>query len=155
MTHTPLTPLVFAISLVSASVLAAPTGSTNPVSGSATSKSQGFTESFVSIGANATATQTATATTSGIANVTGAVADNMAEITTKAMQTSEVKATGSFEGTAGPSSLGLFSNAGAFSFSAAEGVATIPSIIFPGNSGNSGSGNDGGGNNGNNGNGNN
>jgi len=128
-----------------ASLANGPTLTTNLVSGSATSKSQGFTESFVSIGANATASQTATATTTGLATVTGVVANQMAEVTTLATQTSLVTAAGSFEGTVGPSTLSSFSNAGAFSFSGAEGVATIPTIVFPGNSGNTGGNNGNGG----------
>jgi hypothetical protein len=124
-----------------------PTATANSVTGTATSKSQGFTESFVSIGGNATANQSATAPASGTSNVTGTVTNNFAEVVTKAEQISAASATGNFQGQAGPSEFSPFSNAGAFSFSSAEGVATIPTITAPGNSGNAGnSGNNGGGN---------
>jgi len=115
-------------------------GTTNAVTGSATSTSQGFTESFVSIGGNGTASQSATANTSGLANVTGSVSNTFAEVLTNAEQISMATATGSFVGDAGPSEFSPFSNAGAFSFSTAQGVATIPTITAPGNSGNTTSG---------------
>ncbi len=149
MMDTKLSSIVLALTLTSSAVLASPVTSViNPVSGTATSKSQGFTESYVSIGATATATQTATATTSGLATATGMVTDVMAEVKTTATQTSSVTATGTFEGMVGPSTIPSFSNAGAFSFSSAEAIAAIPAVIAPGNNGNNGNNGNGNNNNG-------